>query len=156
MKPTFELAPQRGAALKAAWVDFHPAVAAVIGAIFIYAGVLKVPDPVAFAGDISHFHLVPWPLGVGLSFYLPWIEIFCGVALLLGWKRGGAIALLTALTVVFIGATVLARARGIDVNCGCFGSASKDLSFGWHLALDFAILTALVVLWRWHRQRVRV
>ena len=153
MKATFE-PPLRTAGPLRRWsVDFRPGVAAAVGGIFIYAGVLKVPDPAAFAKDISNFHLVPWPLGVALAFYLPWLEILCGAALFIGWKRTGAIALLTALTAIFIAATVIAYARGIDVNCGCFGKASANLSFGWHLALDFAILAALLLLWSWYRPR---
>jgi hypothetical protein len=34
------------------------------------------------------------------------------------------------------------------VSCGCFGHASKYLNFSWHLALDFALLVGLVLLWR--------
>jgi hypothetical protein len=134
-------------------VDFRPGVAAAVGGLFIYAGWLKVCDPAAFARDISNFHLVPWTVGVAMAFYLPWLEMFCGAALFLGRVRAGAIAVLTALTALFIGASVIARLRGIDVNCGCFGSASKDMSFGWHLALDFAILAALAVLWYWEQPR---
>ncbi len=158
MKPTFEPSPRSEGVLRTAWVDFRPGVAAVIGGLFIYAGGLKVGDPAAFAKDISNFHILPWPLGVRLAFYLPWLEIICGAALFVGWFRSGAIAILTGLTAVFIGATIAARLRGIDVNCGCFGSASKDLTFGWHLAIDFALLAGLLLLWfwqRWDEQRAR-
>ena len=137
------------------WVGLRYIVAIVVGAIFVYAGALKAADPVAFARDISNFHILPWPIGVRLAFYLPWLEIICGLTLLLRWFRSGATAILTALTAVFIGATIVARLRGIDVNCGCFGSASKDLTFGWHLAIDFAILGALILLWSLQRARAR-
>ncbi len=137
------------------WVGLRYIVAIVVGAIFVYAGALKVADPVAFARDISNFHILPWPVGVRLAFYLPWLEIICGLTLLLRWFRSGATAILTALTAVFIGATIVARLRGIDVKCGCFGSASKDLTFGWHLAIDFTILGALILLWSLQRARAR-
>lgn len=120
-----------------------------VGAVFIYAGVLKAADPVKFASDIQHFHILSWPLGMRLAFYLPWLEIICGVALIVGWLRSGALAILTALTVVFIGATVAAKVRGIDLDCGCFGSATKNLSFASHMAIDFAILAALLAIWFW-------
>ena len=48
---------------------------------------------------------------------------------------------------VFIAGTIAARARGIDISCGCFGHISKNLSFNWHLVLDFSILAALIVFW---------
>jgi hypothetical protein len=41
----------------------------------------------------------------------------------------------------------VAKARGLDVSCGCFGHASKYLNFSWHLILDIALLIGLVVLW---------
>jgi putative oxidoreductase len=147
--------PRTREPLRGVGVDFRPGVAAAIGGLFIYAGWLKVGDPAAFARDISNFHLVPWTVGVAMAFYLPWLEMICGAALFLGRVRAGAIAILTALTAVFIGASVIARMRGINVNCGCFGSASKDMSFGSHLALDVAILGALAVLWYWEKPRRR-
>ncbi|MBA3273397.1 MAG: DoxX family protein [Chthoniobacterales bacterium] len=140
---------------RSAWTYIRYALAAAIAAVFIYAGVLKVGDPVAFGRDISNFHILPWWIGTRMAFYLPWLEIICGIALFVPRLRIGAVAILTALTAVFIGATIAARVRGIDVNCGCFGSASKDLTFGWHLAIDFAILGALLLLWRWSRPHTR-
>ncbi len=134
---------QRGGARRSL---FWPALAGLIGLVFIYAGASKAWDPVAFTRDIQNFHLLPWRLGVRLAFYLPWLEIFCGLALLTGYLRRGAIAILTSLTVIFIGATVAAKVRGIDLNCGCFGSATKNLPFSWHLVVDFALLAGLLAL----------
>jgi hypothetical protein len=53
---------------------------------------------------------------------LPWIEIVAGVFLVLGiWMRASAI-LLSALTLVFMVAIGSALARGLDIDCGCFGT----------------------------------
>lgn len=122
-------------------------LAFAIGAVFIYAGVLKAWDPIVFASDIRNFHILSWPLGVRLAFYLPWLEILCGLALITGWLRKGAVGILTGLMVIFIVATVAARIRGIDLSCGCFGSAAKNLPFSWHLIIDFALLAGLLGLW---------
>ncbi len=125
---------------------FWPILAGVIGLVFIYAGGTKAWDPIAFTRDIQNFHILPWSLGVRLAFYLPWVEILCGLALLTGYLRGGAVAILTSLTVIFIGALIAAKVRGINLECGCFGSATKNLPFAWHLVLDFALLAGLVAL----------
>jgi len=124
-----------------------PALAAIIGGLFIYFGALKAWDPLKFANDIQNFHILPWPLSVRLAFYLPWLEIVCGVALVFGWWRRGALAILTSLMLVFISATIAAQVRGIDLDCGCFGSATKNLSFTSHLLIDFAILAGLLIVW---------
>ena len=130
-----------------------PVLGVIIGGLFIYAGALKAWDPVKFATDIQNFRILSWPIGVRLAFYLPWLEIVCGGALLIGWLRSGAIAILTGLTLIFIVATVSAQARGIDLECGCFGSASKDLSFGSHMAILTGMLVGLVLLWVWNPSR---
>ena len=117
-----------------------------IAAIFIYAGIVKVLDPVQFARDIDNYKMLPWPAAVALALYLPWLEILCGLALVVRRLYRGAILLLTGLTVVFIVASVIAKARGLDISCGCFGHASQGWSFGWHMALDLALLAGLVML----------
>jgi uncharacterized membrane protein YphA (DoxX/SURF4 family) len=120
----------------------------IIGGLFIYAGVVKIIEPVEFARDIDNYKMLPWRLGVLLALYLPWLEIFCGLALITRVLYRGGIFIVTALMTLFIVATIVAKARRLDVSCGCFGHASKYLNFSWHLALDIALLVGLVVLWK--------
>jgi len=115
-------------------------VALIIGGIFIYAGVLKAMDPVGFANDIDNYKILPWAISVRFAFYLPWLEILCGLAVILGLLYRGGLLILTALISIFIAASVISKVRGLDITCGCFGHASKYLSFFGHLALDFVLL----------------
>jgi uncharacterized membrane protein YphA (DoxX/SURF4 family) len=123
-------------------------VGIIIGALFIYAGVVKIIEPVEFARDIDNYKMLPWRLGVFLALYLPWLEIFCGLALITRVLYRGGIFIVTTLMTMFIVISIVAKARGLDVSCGCFGHASKYLNFSWHLVLDFALLVGLVLLWR--------
>jgi putative oxidoreductase len=123
-------------------------VAIIIGGLFVYAGAIKVLDPVAFARDIDNYQMLPWQMGVWLALYLPWLEIFCGLALMTRILYRGGIFILTGLMSLFIVITIIAKARGLDISCGCFGHASKYLSFAWHLALDFVVLAAILALRR--------
>jgi uncharacterized membrane protein YphA (DoxX/SURF4 family) len=125
---------------------FWRAVAIVIGGLFIYAGVVKVIDPVEFARDIDNYKMLPWQMNVWLALYLPWLEIFCGIALIARVLYQGAALILTLLMALFVVITIVAKARGLDISCGCFGHASKYLSFAWHLVLDFLLLGGLVLL----------
>jgi len=133
-------------------MDFSPrtilcrVLGVIVGGIFIYAGVIKALDPLRFAIDIDNYKLLPWAIGVRLAFYLPWLELVCGFALILRFFYGGGLFILTALTFTFIAASIVAKARGLDVACGCFGHVSKNWNFTTHLGLDFAILIALIVL----------
>ena len=118
----------------------------IVGGIFVYAGVVKVLDPVQFANDIDNYKTLPWFVSVRLAVYLPWLEIFCGLALIFRFLYRGGLLILTALILVFMGATIAVKARGLDITCGCFGHASKNWNFSTHLVLDLLILLAAVVL----------
>jgi putative oxidoreductase len=113
---------------------------------FFDAGALKALDPVQFASDIDNYKILPWPVSVALAFYLPWLEIFCALALAFRFFYRGALSILTGLIVVFTLATIAAKLRGLDITCGCFGHASQHWSFPAHLATNLTILAGLLVL----------
>ena len=123
-------------------------VAILIGGLFIYAGAVKIIDPVEFARDIDNYKMLPWQPSVWLALYLPWLEIFCGLALITRVFFRGGVFIITALMSLFIVVSIAAKTRGLDVSCGCFGHASKYLNFSWHLALDFLLLGGLCLLWK--------
>ncbi len=129
------------------WWFVRRILAVLAGAVFIYAGILKVRDPLEFANDINNYQLLPWTIGVRLAFYLPWLEILAGLALIFHRLFSGALAITGALMLGFIGATIWAKAQGIDVACGCFGAASSNLTFTSHLLLNSSILALLAILW---------
>ena len=100
----------------------------------------------AFAGDIDTYKILPWTISIALAFYLPWLEIFCGLALILRRLYLGGLSILTALISVFLVATIAAEIRGLDITCGCFGHVSQHWNFSVHLALDLLLLAALILL----------
>jgi putative oxidoreductase len=125
----------------------------VVAGVFLYAGVLKVWDPQEFLMDVRSFQVLrdPWAAVVALG--LPWLEIFCGVALLLGGWTRGACLVLGFLLVAFAVAFVQAWARGLDVTCGCFGKTENKTNFGQSLAIDGGLLLLTGLVW-WVRARV--
>jgi len=118
----------------------------IVGGIFIYAGTMKAVDPMGFASDIDNYKILPWTIGIGLAFYLPWLEIACGLAVVFRRLYLGGLSILVALVSIFIAATVAAKIRGLDITCGCFGHVSQHWNFSGHLALDLVILGALLAL----------
>src|SRR5437899_7081129 len=122
-------------------------MALIVGGIFTYAGVIKAVAPLRFAIDIDNYKMLPWAIGVRLAFYLPWLELLCGLALILRFFYRGGLFILTALTFIFIAASIIAKVRRLDITCGCFSHASKNWGFPTHFALDFQILIDLLALW---------
>jgi putative oxidoreductase len=118
----------------------------IVAGVFIYAGALKVIDPVQFASDIDNYKILPWSISVALAFYLPWLEIFCGLGLVFRIFYRGALSILIALILVFTLATIAAKLRGLDITCGCFGHASQHWNFPAHLATNLAILASLLAV----------
>ncbi len=125
----------------------------IVGGIFIYAGAIKVLDPIRFGLDIDNYKILPWAVSVRFAFYLPWLEILCGLALILRFLYRGGLSILGGLVLIFLGATIAAKVRGLDITCGCFGHASQHWSFPQHLAVDLALLAAVVFLWFLDRQQ---
>ncbi|HEY4299362.1 MAG TPA: MauE/DoxX family redox-associated membrane protein [Candidatus Didemnitutus sp.] len=107
----------------------------VLGAVFVWAAVTKIADPRLFVAEVSHFHLLPYPMAVALGIYLPWLELVCGLATAFGWRLRAALGLILALTCVFLVALGSAWWRHLDISCGCFGSEERG-SLGWDLARD--------------------
>ena len=56
----------------------------IVGGVFIFAALTKIPNAGALAKAMEQFHLVPQPLVLPFSYFLPWLEFFCGVALIFG------------------------------------------------------------------------
>jgi uncharacterized membrane protein YphA (DoxX/SURF4 family) len=122
----------------------HPALSMlfrfILGAIFIYAGVQKIFVPAEFSQSIQNYMILPAALTNLVAIFLPWLEIYCGMLLLAGiFVRASAI-LLSLMNLVFILALFSAVIRGLDINCGCFGS---DTPVDWFKMLENLILLAL-------------
>lgn len=122
----------------------------VLAGTFIAAGALKLPDPWSFATEIHNYQLTPWPVSVLSAFYLPWLEILAGLALLTMRWQSGALLALGVMTIVFTAALSLAWARGLDISCGCFGKNSSGGPANYPLLLlrDLALLAGLALLAR--------
>ncbi|MBE2284368.1 MAG: DoxX family membrane protein [Prosthecobacter sp.] len=125
------------------------------GGVFVYAGLLKVADPMSFLDDIRSFDLLGDPWAAWLAMGLPWLEILAGLAVMSGFLRSGGMLILNGSLVVFLIAICLAWWRGIDIRCGCFGHSDATSSYRDLILRDVLLLLAGIVL-VWHgKPRVR-
>jgi putative oxidoreductase len=119
-----------------------------IGGAFIYAGWIKTTDPVGFADSVASFAILPNALISPFALALPIYEIAAGAVLIAGRpRRVGALALLF-LTTIFCVALVAALARGLTVNCGCFGPSASTTNPWIDLARDGLVIAGCALLYR--------
>jgi uncharacterized membrane protein YphA (DoxX/SURF4 family) len=119
-----------------------------LGGLFAVTGALKLSDPASFAIEIHNYQLFP-ELAPALAATLPALEIVLGAALIFArrpWVRAGALAV-TALLAVFTVAVASVVARGINIDCGCFGDGSGPVTMVTVLR-DVALVAAGVALFR--------
>ncbi|MCX7824184.1 MAG: DoxX family protein [Verrucomicrobiae bacterium] len=119
------------------WLPFSGRL--FLGALFILAGGLKVADPKAFARVIVDYALLPDILVPAVAVLLPWWELVAGALAIAGPWRRGALAVLTALSAMFVVVGSVTLARGLSPECGCFGNLSSRLGPG-TLSLEVATL----------------
>ena len=117
----------------------------VIGLVMIAAALGKIGDPGSFAAQIHHYRLIPVGAENLLAIMLPWIELVAGLALVLGPYARSAAWLSAAMMVVFTLAVSLAVARGLDIECGCFGTADATRVGGLKLAENILLTGAALV-----------
>ena len=101
----------------------------VVGGMFIWAGVSKIIDPLEFAQNIANYRVFPQGISFFLALVLPWIEVICGVSLILGIFRYASALLLSGLLAVFLVLITVTIIRGIDIDCGCFGDLSGKVDY---------------------------
>ena len=97
----------------------------VLGGVFLVAGALKVIDPQSSVAAVRAYELLPTSLVTIVGWGLPFAEIALGLLLLAGIATRVVAAATAMLLVIFILAVVSAAARGLSIDCGCFGGGGE-------------------------------
>jgi uncharacterized membrane protein YphA (DoxX/SURF4 family) len=151
---TFDPEPRLAAA--AAWVS--TAARLLLGGVFLVAGGLKVIDPQSSVAAVRAYRLLPSSLATIVGWGLPFAEIALGVLLLTGIATRLVAAVSAVLLLVFIAAVASAAARGLSIDCGCFGGggdvAPGQAAYGIEILRDVGLL--LLAVWLVWQPRSRL
>lgn len=127
----------------------------VLGGVLIVAGALKVGHPVSSARAVQAYQLLPFDLAAYVGYALPLVEIVVGVLLVVGLFTRFSAAVGALLMVAFVIGIATAWARGLTIDCGCFGGggqiAEQDTAYPQEIARDAGL--ALCGLWLTVRPR---
>ena len=93
----------------------------ILGGVLFAAGWLKIFTPAKSQMAVRAYEVLPNSIANFLGIFLPWFEVGLGVLLILGIAVRLSAFLGGALMVVFIAAISQAWARGLSIDCGCFG-----------------------------------
>jgi uncharacterized membrane protein YphA (DoxX/SURF4 family) len=121
----------------------------VTGGVWIAAGVLKLPDPAGSVRAVRAYELLPEAIVPTAGYLLPALELVVGVGLVLGLLTRVAALASSLLFVAFVVGIASAWARGLQIDCGCFGGggfeAGADEDYPWEIARDVGLL--LLSMW---------
>ena len=116
----------------------------VLGALFVWSAVTKVPDMAAFAQDVANYRVLPAVLVPWAAAAVVGVEIICGIALVTGVLARPAAVLTAILLLAFTAFLAQALLRGIDLRCGCFGG--DEPASWWTVARDLVMLAAALAV----------
>ena len=109
------------------WVSIAGlAIRVAAAAIWLLAGASKVADLTHFHAQVDQYRLLPHALEAPFAYALPFVELFVGVYLLIGLLTRMAGIAACALMVLFLIAQAQAWARGLSLDCGCFGTLTHE------------------------------
>lgn len=105
------------------------ALALILGATFIVGALPKIRHPRQFAVAVLEYRLLPPNLGRLIARVLPRLELFTALLLLTGTSPRLAATLAALLLGSFILGVVVNLRRGRAIDCGCFGTRRRPISW---------------------------
>jgi uncharacterized membrane protein YphA (DoxX/SURF4 family) len=129
----------------------------ILGGVLLLAGVLKIGNLQKSAMAVRAYELLPVSLANLLGYALPWVEIGVGLLLITGAavRISGLIGAFTMLA--FIIAISQAWARGLSIDCGCFGGGGaidpEDTKYLTEIIRDLGLLILGIYLYFYPKGR---
>jgi uncharacterized membrane protein YphA (DoxX/SURF4 family) len=100
-----------------------------LAGVWLVSGYLKAVDPRTTVVAVRGYQIFPESLVVPFASVLPYLEIALGLLLLVGLATRLAAVLSAVVLVAFIAGVISAAARGLSIDCGCFGGGG-DVAAG--------------------------
>ncbi len=132
------------------WLEWVTLLARlVLGVTLLVAGLLKVTELDASVQSVRLYQLLPWELTSFVGVALPIVEVALGLLLITGTFTRLSAVLGSALMVAFIIGIASVWARGISIDCGCFGEGGAVEASQTQYPLEIARDTGLLLAGAW-------
>jgi len=125
----------------------------VLAGVWLVSGVLKAVDPLQTRVAVDAYEVLSAGGVEVVAALLPWVEIALGLLLLVGLGVRATAALSGLLMLAFMTGVAQAWARGLAIDCGCFGGGGAvdpgETAYVTELLRDAGLLALAVWLtWR--------
>ena len=135
------------------WVGL--AARLVLGGVLVIAGGLKLGNLADSVYAVRAYRMLPYDVTAIVGYALPIIEVAAGLLLIAGLFTRWAAVVGSLLMVAFLIAIGSVWARGLSIDCGCFGGggeveqAKAIAAYPWEMLRDAALLACGVwLVWR--------
>ena len=125
----------------------------LLGGVFVWAGAVKALDVPAFAGQVAAYQLLPYAWNYAVAATLPYVELLAGALLLINLRVKPAALLASLLNAAFIVVLLSVLARGLNIDCGCFGPDAGTTPLQ-ALGRDLVLLALAIAVYRQHDRYV--
>lgn len=129
-----------------------------LATVWLISGGIKVSDPNQTYIAVKAYDLLPAGAASVVGAALPFLELALGVLLLAGLGTRLVAAVSALVLVAFIGAVAQSWARGLTIDCGCFGGGGQvsagQTQYPQEIARDLGFL--LLAGWLIVRPRTRL
>ncbi|MBN2724645.1 MAG: DoxX family membrane protein [Deltaproteobacteria bacterium] len=113
----------------------------ITGVTFIIAAWPKILGPDDFAWSISMYKMLDFKYINFMAVTLPWLEMFCGVAIIAGLRTRAVSFLLCGMLMMFIIALTYALVNHIEMpGCGCFSQAGAKAMDSYKSEVGYSLL----------------
>jgi uncharacterized membrane protein YphA (DoxX/SURF4 family) len=123
----------------------------VLAVVFAVAGWSKVADVAGSGRAVNAYRLMPFEVAKVVGAALPFVELALALLLLVGLATRLAAGIAAGLLTVFLAGIASVWARGLSIDCGCFGGGGQlapgtHPSYLWDILRDVALLGLAVFL----------
>lgn len=156
MTDTAEESPANPGTGRSRWETVQPWLTLVcrvgLAAVMVTAAVTKYP-PALGVEAVEAYELFPPEIAELIGYTLPLFELALALLLLMGLATRYTGLISALLMVAFIAGILSAMARGLSIDCGCFGGGGQvdpgETSYGLSIARDlgFMALGAFITIW---------
>ncbi len=127
-----------------------------MGIFFLIVGIIKLRDLDSFTEDVFNYQILFPPYDAYAAYLIAWLEVIAGALVAIGlWGMRGGLMLISGMICSFIIALSVAASKGLNINCGCFGSSEEPTNFTLHIGFNMILLLISVALLTIHLRKKR-